>query len=119
MIKQTYHIAAPVPQEIRDKAATLIQRARYEGPATRHLNLLLDVISDLTEAGLDFYFISPLHRVKAGSMTLKVAQMGLNSTQKGMNLVIKKVLQRLDDRQLDSVVIFLQEILFEPDQAAA
>ena len=119
MIKQTYHVAAPVPQEVRDKAAKVIQRVRYQAPASQHLNLLLEVIDELTEAGLNFFFISPLHRVGAGSMTLKVAQMGLHSTQKGMSLVIKKVLQRLDERQLVAIIDFLQEILFEPEHAEA
>ncbi|WP_369602770.1 hypothetical protein AAIA72_07430 [Hahella sp. SMD15-11] len=119
MIKSQSHIAAPVPQPIMDRAAQLIHRVRYDQPASQHVDLMYEVIMDMTVSGMEFYFMEPLRRVNAGSMTMKIAQMGLSSTQKGIRMVIRKVLHRLTEEQLVAITGFIEEILFEAEEAKA
>lgn len=113
MIKHSHHIAAPIPEHVYSKVQALIQQAKQEG--TADLDTLLGVIAELTNTGLDFYFLNPLRRMGAGGMTLKAAEMGVHSTQKGINLVIRKVVQRLEGCQLVAITGFLEEIMHAPE----
>lgn len=48
-------------------------------------------------------------------MTVKVAQMGLSSTEKGMQMVMKKVISSLDAAQLLSIADFIETIIFQAE----
>ncbi|MFE8072707.1 hypothetical protein QQM79_16740 [Marinobacteraceae bacterium S3BR75-40.1] len=115
MVKNQYHIAAPVPEELAQRAAHLINCIRYEGPTKEQKEELYELIVELTEVGVDFFFLEPLRRLGAGPVMMKMANMGLNSTLKGTRMVIHKVLKRIDNKHLDGIVDFIEEILFEPE----
>jgi len=115
MVKQEHHIAAPVPEELAQRAAHLINEIRYEGAESRHKEALYELIIELTEVGVDFFFLEPLRRLGAGPMMMKMARMGLSSTLKGTRMVIHKVLKRIDEKHLAGIVDFIEEILFAPE----
>lgn len=117
MIKQQNHMVAPVKKEHSDLAQELITKIRNGQSPTQYVGALTDLVIDLTEAGLQFYFIEPLERIDVSSLTMKVASMGLNSTHKGMKMVIKKVLKKLSDEQVVKLSEFLEEILFTAESS--
>ncbi len=117
MLKSQHHIVAPVSPEHMSNAAHVINKIRYEGPASHHVEDLFELVMQLTESGLDFYFLEPLERIKAGSMTVKLSKMGLSSAKKGMRMVIHKALKKLSDEQLTNIVDFLEEVLFEAESS--
>ena len=111
MIKQNAHMVAPVKQTHSEQAYALIAKIRNNESATQHIAELTELVIDLTDAGLKFYFIEPLERIEVSSMTMKVAKMGLSSTHKGMKMVITKVLKKLSNEQVLRLSDFLEEIL--------
>ncbi|ARU55169.1 hypothetical protein OLMES_1084 [Oleiphilus messinensis] len=117
MIKHQEHMVAPLSAEHHRRANDVIAKIKLAEQASKHTIELIDIILDLTEHGLHFYFLSPLERIGAGSMTMKVAKVGLGSTYKGMKMVISKVLKNLDDRQILMLTEFLEEIM-HPAEAA-
>lgn len=115
MVKSRPHIAAPIHEDIHAHAARVIFDLRQDAIAVRSNGELVRLIMRLVNSSFEFYFLSPLQAVKAGGMTVKVAQMGLSSTEKGMQMVMKKVISSLDAAQLLSIADFIETIIFQAE----
>lgn len=116
MLKQQSHIVAPIPEELRSKAFYTVSELRAKGKADKEaIEQLYSLIIDLTDAGLDFFFLEPLRRLRAGSMMMGMARMGIGSMLKGSKMVVHKVLKKLDDESLHSILDFIEEIICEPE----
>ena len=118
MLKQQSHIVAPIPDELKTKALYVVAELREQGKADKvAIEQLNTLISDMTESGLDFFFLEPLRRLRAGSMVMGMAKMGIGSMHKGSKMVVSKVLKKLDERSLASILDFIEEIICEPEPA--
>jgi len=116
MLKQHSHIVAPIPDELRTRALYIVEELRGRGKADKEaIDKLYGLIGDMTEAGLDFFFIEPLRRLRASKMMLSMAKVGISSMLKGSKMVVYKVLKKLDDRSLDAILDFIEEIIHEPE----
>lgn len=119
MLKQQSHIVAPIPDELRTRALYTVEQLRERGKADKvAIDQLFDLIVELTDAGLDFFFLEPLRRLNAGSMMMGMAKVGISSMLKGSKMVVHKVLKKLDDRSLGAILDFIEEIIHEPEPAA-
>ncbi|WP_165857035.1 hypothetical protein [Marinobacter sp. JSM 1782161] len=119
MLKQQSHIVAPIPDALRNKALLTVEELRARGKADKAaIDELYNLIVELTEEGLDFFFLEPLRRLRASSMLMGMAKMGIGSMLKGSKMVIHKVLKKLDDRSLASILDFIEEIICEPEETA-
>lgn len=118
MLKQQSHIVAPIPDELRTKALYTVNELRQRGKADKDaIETLYSLIVEMTESGLDFFFLEPLRRLNAGSMLMGMARVGIGSMLKGSKMVIHKVLKKLDDRSLSNILDFIEEIIHEPEPA--
>ncbi len=101
MLKQQSHIVAPIPDELRTRALYTVGELRERGKADKEaIDKLFNLIVDMTEEGLDFFFLEPLRRLHASNMMMGMAKMGISSMLKGSKMVVHKVLKKLDDRSL-------------------
>jgi hypothetical protein len=118
MLKQQSHIVAPIPDELRTRALYTIEELRERGKADKEaIDQLYNLIIDMTETGLDFFFIEPLRRLNASKMMLSMAKVGISSMLKGSKMVVHKVLKKLDGRSLASILDFFEEIIHQPEDA--
>lgn len=118
MLKQHSHIVAPIPDELRTRALTTVAELRERGKADKEaIDKLFELIVEMTDQGLDFFFLEPLRRLNAGSMMMGMARMGISSMLKGSKMVVHKVLKKLDDRSLAAILDFIEEIIHEPESA--
>ena len=118
MLKQQSHIVAPIPDELRTRALYTVEQLRERGKADKvAIDQLFDLIVELTDAGLDFFFLEPLRRLNASSMMMGMARVGTSSMLKGSKMVVHKVLKKLDDRSLAAMLDFIAEIIHEPEPA--
>lgn len=94
MLKQQSHIVAPIPDELRTRALYTVEQLRERGKADKvAIDQLFDLIVELTDAGLDFFFLEPLRRLNASSMMMGMARVGTSSMLKGSKMVVQKVLK--------------------------
>lgn len=116
MIKHQSHIVAPISDELRTRALDTVAKLRSHGKADKAaIEKLFNLIIELTESGLDFFFLEPLRRLRASSMMTGMARVGISSMVKASRMVIHKVLKKLDDRSLSAILDFIEEIIHEPD----
>ncbi|WP_291014481.1 hypothetical protein [Hydrogenophaga sp.] len=71
--------------------------------ATAHAGELTELVLELTDHGMDQYFLQSLKATKANFVVQQSAALGLAGVQKVMGTVIRNMLGRMDDRQLLSV----------------
>ncbi len=118
MLKQQSHIVAPIPDELRSRALYTVAELRNRGKADKQaIEQLFELIVEMTDSGLDFFFLEPLRRLNASSMLMGMARVGISSMLKGSKMVVHKVLKKLDDRSLAAILDFIEEIIHEPETA--
>lgn len=119
MLKQQSHIVAPIPDALRNKALFTVEELRSRGKADKQaIDELYALIVEMTDEGLDFFFLEPLRRLRASNMLMGMARVGISSMLKGSKMVIHKVLKKLDDKSLASILDFIEEIICEPETDA-
>lgn len=71
--------------------------------ATDHSDQLTELVLELTDCGMNQYFLQSLKATKASFVVQQSASIGLSGVQKVMGTVIRNIIARMDDRQLLSV----------------
>ena len=115
MPKDQHHLAAPLPESLVTETNQLIDDIRANGVTKQKREELYNTILKLTETGVDFFFLEPLRRMEAGPMLQKMASMGISSMLKGTRMVIHNVVKKADDKHIEGILVFMEEILFEPE----
>ncbi|MGB3565210.1 MAG: hypothetical protein WBH85_11915 [Thermoanaerobaculia bacterium] len=111
--KPVTRLSFPLSAELRQQTLETIAQLRESTDRRRHLPLLSDLISDLTEAGLEYYFVHSLQRAGVGMIGVSTAKLGIASTSKGIPMVINNVVKMMSDEQLAAVADFIEEALIE------
>jgi hypothetical protein len=86
--------------ELRVKTLKVLVAVESAATATAHAGELTDLVLELTDHGMDQYFLQSLKATKANFVVQQSAAMGLAGVQKVMGTVIRNILGRMDDRQL-------------------
>ena len=102
-----FHLTEALHQEARDAVNTIAADPK----PTEYSVALADLIVELVQHGFDFYFSEPLRQADAGFVINKTADVGLSATQKMMAPVIRNVIAKLDDEQLRTICVFMQQIM--------
>lgn len=89
--------------ELRAKTLEVLETIENAEKPTTHSGRLTDLILELTDSGMDQYFLQSLKATKANFVVQQSAALGLSGVQKVMGTVIRNMVGRMDDRQLLSV----------------
>jgi len=88
---------------LREKTLDLLDHIEGADDAREHGNALADLVVELMNSGMDYFFMQPLKESKAGFIVQQSANLGLAGAQQVMGSVIRKIIQRMDSAQLVSV----------------
>ena len=95
---------------LRERTLIVID-AIETGPAARgHGEALADLVAELVQAGMDWYFFRPLQRAQVGFMAEQSARLGLNTATKMINSASRGFILRMNHPQLRVVAAYLREI---------
>jgi hypothetical protein len=90
-------------EELHRKTRSVLDTLEQAEDAVRNREALADVVVELTNTGLDSYFMEPLKRAKAGFLIEQSAALGMAGARKVMGSVIRNIIGRMDGPQLLSV----------------
>lgn len=88
---------------LRAKTLKVLEAVENADKPTEHSGPLTDLILELTEAGMDAFFLQSLKATKANFVVQQSAALGLSGVQKVMGTVTRNIIGRMDDKQLLSV----------------
>lgn len=90
-------------QKLRTKTLQVLEAVETAEKASTCSEQLTELVLELTQTGMDQYFLQSLKATKANFVVQQSAALGLAGVQKVMGSVIRNILGRMDDRQLLSV----------------
>lgn len=89
--------------ELRAETLDVLETVENADKATAHAGRLTELVLELTNIGMDEYFLQALKATKANFLVQQSAALGLSGVRKVMGTVIRNILGRMNDRQLLSV----------------
>jgi hypothetical protein len=92
-----------VPADLSKKTRSVLNTLEEAPDATLYRDALADVVVELTNGGMDYYFMKPLELAKAGFIVQQTADLGLAGALRVMGSVIRNIITRMDGPQLLSV----------------
>jgi hypothetical protein len=113
---KTKYLGFPLTPELENKTNTLMHNMRNTEDKTKYVNDLYSVIQDLSNVGLDYYFIQPLKTAKIGMLKMKSVEIALSAGKSGIFTVAKGILKSMDNKQLEIVMqLFEKSLTVHPD----
>ena len=98
-------------EELRKTTLTVLDTLEHARDPTEHRDTLAEVVVELTNSGLDCYFMKPLKLAKAGFIVQQSANLGLAGAQQVMGSVIRNIIGRMDSQQLLSVCRSIRKLM--------
>ena len=96
---------------LRKKTLSLLGTLEQADDATVHRDALSALVVELTNSGLDAYFMAPLRRAGAGFIVEQSAKLGLVGVQQVMGSVVRQIVGRMDGPQLISVSVSIRQFM--------
>ena len=97
-------------QELRIKTDAVLAALEETPGDARHGAALADLAAELTEAGMDYYFLRPLRLAKVGIIGEQSARLAMAGAVKIISSVSRKYIVRMDQGQLLTVAAHLREL---------
>jgi hypothetical protein len=98
-------------EALRKKTLSVLNTLEQAQDATHHRNALADIVVQLTNSGMDYYFMKPLKLAKAGFIVQQSANLGLAGAQQVMGAVIRNIIGLMDRPQLLSVCGSIRQLM--------
>lgn len=98
-------------EALRKKTLSLLSVIEQAQDAAAHRTALANLVVELTNAGLDYYFMKQLKLAKPGFLVEQSANLGMAGAQQVMGSVIRQVIGRMDSTQLLSVCGSIRQLM--------
>ena len=112
-------VAFEIPGELRLRAESIVERLRSDTDKKQHASELVEVVVEMTDRGLHYYFLHPLEQAQVGAMTRGAVELALRTAGRTLPMVIRKTVRSLGNEQLSSVADFIDHILIREEEEAA
>jgi hypothetical protein len=118
--KRVAKTSTPLPQpslrfyhseSLRAKTLAVLTTLEKAKDSTKHRDALAGIVVELTDAGMDYYFLKPLKLAKAGFFIEQSAGLGMSATTAVLATVVRNMIGRLDGRQLLTVCGYIRRLM--------
>jgi len=96
---------------LRAKTVRVLATLEKAKDSTQHREALADIIVELTDSGMEYYFLRPLKLAKVGFFTQQSANLGMAATTRVLGSVIRNIIGRMDHPQLLSVCSYVRQLM--------
>ncbi|MBL0143722.1 MAG: hypothetical protein IPP91_16840 [Betaproteobacteria bacterium] len=90
-------------EDLHARALAVLSSLEKSKDPAQHRDDLADVVVEMTNAGMDYYFMKPLKQSKAGFIVQQSARVGMAGALQVLGTVIRNIIVRMDGPQLLSV----------------
>ena len=101
-----FHSAA-----LRTRSNKILSAIERDKDPAQHVGALSSLVVDLTEAGLDYYFLKPLQQAKVGFVTRQTASFGMAGALRMLSPVIRGVLSGTNATQLRVIAGHIRHLM--------
>ncbi|MDP1734822.1 MAG: hypothetical protein Q8L44_10730 [Sulfuritalea sp.] len=86
--------------ELRAKTLAVLGALEEDSDPENHRDTLADLVAELTESGMSYYYLRALKLAKAGFVVEQSARLGMSGAVKLITSVTRKFIVRMDSAQL-------------------
>jgi hypothetical protein len=98
-------------ESLRTKTLKVLDALETAEDATIHSQALAEVVLELTETGLAYYFVKPVQDAKVGLMAEQSTKLGIAGIRRLMGPVTRRVIGGMNTTQLLSVSKHIRHLM--------
>lgn len=98
-------------ESLRGKTLAVLTTLEQAQDSTRHRTALSDMVLELTDSGLAYYFLRPLKHAKVGFVVEQSAHLGMGAVMRVMAPIIRNIIGRMDTQQLLTVCSHMRQLM--------
>ncbi len=98
-------------ESLRAKTLAVLTTLEKANDSKPHRDALAGIVVELTDSGLDYYFMRSLKLAKVGFFVEQTASLGLGAAKQVFASVIRNIIGRLDTPQLLSVCGTIRQLM--------
>ncbi|MBZ5585014.1 MAG: hypothetical protein LAQ30_22950 [Acidobacteriia bacterium] len=98
-------------KDLRAKTLSILRDVERAEDSTRYRGTLADVVVELADSGMDYYFLRPLKLADVGFITEQSANLGMAGTTSVLGSVIRNIIGRMDQPQLLTICGYIRELM--------
>lgn len=96
---------------LRSQTLAVLAAIEAADDATRHRDALADLVLELTETGLAYYFVKPVEEAKVGYVAEQSTRLGIAAILRVMGPVARRVIGGMNTAQLQSVCKHIRHLM--------
>ncbi|MCC7221464.1 MAG: hypothetical protein IT490_12140 [Candidatus Contendobacter sp.] len=101
-------------ETLHAKILHLLETLEQAEDPTKHRSALGDLVVELTQAGMEDYFLKPLQLAKVGFLMQQPANLGVAGATRIMAPMIRNIIGRLDKPQLLIISSYIRHLMSNP-----
>ncbi|MGE0356034.1 MAG: hypothetical protein AB7P08_03885 [Burkholderiales bacterium] len=98
-------------EALRKRTLSVLNTLEQAPDASKHRDALANIVVELANSGLDYYFMGPLKLAKPGFVVEQSAKLGMMGVRQVMAPVIRQIIGRMNGPQLLSVCGSIRQIM--------
>lgn len=98
-------------EDLRAKTLVILNTIEKSKDAKPHRGALADLVAELTDSGMEYYFLRPLKLAKVGFFVQQSANLGMAATKRIFGSVIRNIIGDMDNPQLLSVCGYIRQLM--------
>lgn len=98
-------------RELHARALAVLDALERDGDPTRHRQALSDLVLELTDAGLGYFFLRPLELADSGFVVRQSASLGMTGAKNLLSPILRSVIGRMEAYQLKIVAGYIRELM--------
>ena len=98
-------------EELHAKTLHVLESLEQAEAPTEHRKILGDLVVELTNVGMEYYFLKPLQLAKVGFLVQQPANLGVAGATRIMAPMIRNIIGRLDKPQLLTISGYIRQLM--------
>jgi len=98
-------------ESLRAKTLAVLTTLEKAKDSTKHRDALANIVVELTDSGMEYFFLRPLKLAKAGFFVEQSANLGMSATTAVLATVIRNMIGRMDGPQLLTVCSYIRQLM--------
>ena len=96
--------------ELKEKTDAVLSELKSNPDNSKNGDAMADLVAELVNAGMDYYFVKALKEAKIGFISEKSALLGIASAVRLISSVSRKFIVRMDSNQLSVVASHIRSL---------
>jgi len=98
-------------ESLRAKTLGVLHDLESAEDGTVHRKVLAEIVVELTDSGMDYYFLKPLKLANVGFISQQSANLGMTATKRVLGSAIRNIIGGMDARQLLAICGYIRQLM--------